>query len=123
MAKPDKHYSRQVIEWLRTNYGPQPDKPFSSGRQWSLAAGRSPNTVSSIEETGRYTAETLVLLARAANEPVMRVLQTGGFLNADEIDPDVLALTPQEERLLAVHRLLTDDDRLMIGGLAERFLR
>ena len=102
-----------------TNRSPAADK------NWSLAAGRSPNTVSSIEETGRYTAETLVLLARAANEPVMRVLQTGGFLNADEIDPDVLALTPQEERLLAVHRLLTDDDRLMIepSGLAERFLR
>ena len=52
--------------------------------------------VSAIETSGRATCETLIRLARAAEEPPLPVLVLAGWLTEAEAGADQMALTEDE---------------------------
>ena len=107
---PQKPRSRNeaLVTWVRGMCGP--GRQFASARKWSIRAGLSPSVVSSIEESGSASCNTLIALARAANVSPLYVLQISEHLTAAECDPAQAGqrLTDRERLLLQRYRLAND---------------
>ena len=101
--RPDA-YNYALVAWLHEFYGA--GRKFSSGRQWSIQAGRSANSVYAIEESGYATPENLIALARAAEVSPVKAIVVGGHLTQEEGDPATLGLAQSEEELLRCFRTL-----------------
>ena len=94
---------------------------YRSMRKMAQAVGKSHSTISSVLETGKASADVLVMLADELGEPRTRLLQLGGVLTpADLRAPD---LSEVEAGLLARYGALSSESRqnldaVMAGLLA-----
>lgn len=112
-------YNDVLVAWLRDQYGP--GKKFRSARSLSLAAGRSNNFVSSIEESGHSTAEGLLALSKVLEIQPVPLFRIAGWLPA-EVGAKVCAENPVEEKLLGDFRLLPEHGRHMTLGAVQGML-
>ena len=97
-------HNSALVAWLHKFYGA--GRKFSSGRQWSIQAGRSANSVYAIEESGYATPDNLIALARAADVSPILAMVVGGHLTQEEGDPAALGLSQSEDELLCCFRTL-----------------
>ena len=118
MAGPDEN-AQALIDLLNGYIGAT--ARYRSMRKMAQAVGKSHSTISSVLETGKASADVLVMLADELGEPRTRLLQLGGVLTpADLRAPD---LSEVEAGLLARYGALLPESRqnldaVMAGLLA-----
>ena len=115
--------ANDIVKWVERGFGP--GKRYRSARALSIAAGRHPNAVAVLLETGRASAELVVALGWAMHVSVHEPLLIIGFfqredlmgeLNSDEVQLLTtlrrLSITDQRTVLRVTASLLGDDDDL-----------
>ena len=114
MATERRDTPNGLVAWVRTQYGP--GKRYKSARSLSIAARRNPNTVMTIEERGRASAEVLVALARATDTSPLELFVMSGWIDSEEIRFD---LSPDEERLVKSYRQTRESLRPFLHKMME----
>ncbi len=115
--------------WTADRIGP--GRLFKSAAAWGAACDPplNKNTVNNVMVTGHGDADTLVKMARAAGESPVAVLLLAGVLTEEDLrnhPPPGLALSPEEERVIAAIRALPPEYQSGASGLVReigRFLR
>ena len=98
--------ANDIVKWVERGFGP--GKKYRSARALSIAAGRHPNAVAVLLETGPASAELVVALSRAMDVSVHEPLLIIGFFQPEDLMGE---LNSDEVQLLTTLRRLSITDR------------